>query len=85
MCMRVKPGMRGLDAGCGIGEPARQFARWADVHVTGISINQIHADRANYLAEQEGLSDKTDFIRADFCVRALCHDSERTCITDFKP
>jgi sterol 24-C-methyltransferase len=34
MTMGVKPSMRGLDAGCGVGEPARQFARWADVSNT---------------------------------------------------
>lgn len=31
MIMAAKPGMRGLDAGCGVGEPARDYARWADV------------------------------------------------------
>lgn len=34
MTMGVKPGMRGLDAGCGVGEPAREYARWADVSTT---------------------------------------------------
>jgi len=34
MSMGVKPGMRGLDAGCGVGEPAREYARWADVSTT---------------------------------------------------
>jgi sterol 24-C-methyltransferase len=34
MTMGVKPGMRGLDAGCGVGEPAREYARWADVSIT---------------------------------------------------
>ena len=66
--MGIKPGMKGLDAGCGIGEPARQCALWADVHVTGISINQIHIDTAKEYAAEDNLADFTDFVRADFMV-----------------
>lgn len=68
MTMGVKPGMRGLDAGCGVGEPARQFARWADVHVTGVTITEQQVDRANMHSEREGITDKVKFVRADFCV-----------------
>jgi sterol 24-C-methyltransferase len=71
MIMGVRPGMRGLDAGCGIGEPARQYAKWADVHVTGVSITQFQVDRATHLAVEDNISDKVDFVRADFCVSNL--------------
>ncbi|THX50822.1 S-adenosyl-L-methionine-dependent methyltransferase [Aureobasidium pullulans] len=67
LTMGVKPGMRGLDAGCGIGEPARDYVKWADVHITGVTITQFQVDRATQYAEEEGLSDKVDFVRADFC------------------
>lgn len=70
LTMGVKPGMRGLDAGCGIGEPARDYVKWADVHITGVTITQFQVDRATQYAEEEGLSDKVDFVRADFCVRS---------------
>ncbi|CAD0053288.1 unnamed protein product [Aureobasidium pullulans] len=58
LTMGVKPGMRGLDAGCGIGEPARDYVKWADVHITGVTITQFQVDRATQYAEEEGLSDK---------------------------
>jgi sterol 24-C-methyltransferase len=87
MTMGVKPGMRGLDAGCGVGEPAREFAKWADVscisyhdcqftclyqvHITGVTITDYQVYRANLHAEKEGISDKVEFVRADFCVRVI--------------
>ncbi|KAL8808871.1 MAG: hypothetical protein Q9200_003935 [Gallowayella weberi] len=40
--MGLKPGMRGLDAGCGTGGPSREFARFAGTNVTGLSINALH-------------------------------------------
>ncbi|CAD0110478.1 unnamed protein product [Aureobasidium uvarum] len=60
MTMGVKPGMRGLDAGCGIGEPARQYAAWADVHVTGVTITEYQVERANMYAETQGISNKVE-------------------------
>ncbi|KAI5269020.1 S-adenosyl-L-methionine-dependent methyltransferase [Aureobasidium subglaciale] len=67
MTMGVRPGMRGLDAGCGVGEPARQYVRWADVHVTGVTITEYQVFRAQMFAEEEGMTDKVDFVRADYC------------------
>lgn len=31
----LKPGMRVLDVGCGVGGPAREIARFADVEIVG--------------------------------------------------
>lgn len=65
----MKPGMRVLDAGCGVGGPAREMARFAGVYVTGVSINKKHIELAAQYAEKDGLSDLTEFIEADFTVR----------------
>lgn len=40
--MGLKPGMKGLDAGCGTGGPSREIARFAGVNVTGLTINALH-------------------------------------------
>ena len=37
--MNLKPGMRVLDVGCGVGGPARQIARFADVQIIGLNNN----------------------------------------------
>ena len=38
--MDLKPGMRVLDVGCGIGGPAREIAQFSDVHIVGINNNE---------------------------------------------
>ncbi|KAL8670821.1 MAG: hypothetical protein Q9168_004657 [Polycauliona sp. 1 TL-2023] len=53
--MGLKPGMRGLDAGCGVGGPSREVARFAGVHVTGLSVIDLHIRRATKYAKEEGL------------------------------
>ena len=64
----MRPGMRVLDAGCGVGEPAREMARFAGVHVTGISINKSHIEFASRLTKLDGLSHLADFVEGDFMV-----------------
>src|SRR5258708_3475128 len=36
---QFKPGQKVLDVGCGVGGPAREIARFAGCHITGININ----------------------------------------------
>lgn len=69
--MQLHPGQRGLDAGCGCGGPSREMARFAGVHVTGISINKLHVDKATCYANEAGLSEQLDYIEADFMVSDL--------------
>lgn len=71
LLMGLKPGMKVLDVGCGIGGPAREIAKFIGCHIVGITINQSQVDRAVYLTAQEGLSDECTFIRADFLVRCF--------------
>ena len=69
LLMGLKPGMKVLDVGCGIGAPAREIAKFIGCEIVGITINQGQVDRAIYLTAQEGLSNKCTFIRGDFLVR----------------
>jgi len=42
LCSRLglKPGMRALDVGCGVGGPMRNMAIFSGAHIDGITINQ---------------------------------------------
>lgn len=44
--LRVRPGQKVLDCGCGVGGPMRTVAAVSGAHVTGITINQYQVDRA---------------------------------------
>lgn len=66
LLMALKPGMRGLDVGCDCGGPSREMARFADVHITGVSINAVHVERAAKYAADERLSGLLDYVEADF-------------------
>lgn len=71
LLMGLRPGMKVLDVGCGIGGPAREIAKFVGCEIVGISINQMQIDRAIHLTAQAGLSDKCTFVRGDFLVRLL--------------
>ncbi|KIW96109.1 uncharacterized protein Z519_03176 [Cladophialophora bantiana CBS 173.52] len=64
--MDLKPHMKVLDVGCGIGGPAREIAKFVGCEIVGVSINQGQIDRAIYLTRMEGLQDKCTFVRGDF-------------------
>ena len=68
LMMSLKPGMRGLDVGCGIGAPSRDLVRFVDVHITGISINKLHIERAREQASEAGLAKKLEYVEGDFMV-----------------
>jgi len=95
--MGLKPGMKVLDVGCGVGGPAREMAKLVGCEVIGITINQNQVDRAVQLTAQEGLTGMCTFIKADwhdlpfadnsfdaaFAIEATCHASSlRTVYTN---
>jgi len=63
--LRVGPGDRVLDAGCGIGKPALRLAASTGASVMGISISRPQVEQATELARAEGMSDKVSFQHAD--------------------
>ncbi|CZT12441.1 probable DELTA(24)-STEROL C-METHYLTRANSFERASE (ERG6) [Rhynchosporium agropyri] len=64
--MGLKSGMRVLDVGCGVGGPAREIARFADCHVTGLNINDYQIKRATRAAALCGMSNQLKFVKGDF-------------------
>lgn len=70
----LKPGMRVLDIGCGWGSLAFHLASNHDVHVTGITLSNEQLRVARAEAEARELSDKTEFLLADYREHAAEYD-----------
>ncbi|KAI0676430.1 delta-sterol C-methyltransferase [Trametes maxima] len=64
--MGLKPGMRVLDVGCGVGGPAREIAQFADVQIVGLNNNDYQVGRARKLTHQAGLEDQVTYTVGDF-------------------
>lgn len=64
--MGLKPGMRVLDVGCGVGGPAREIARFSGAEVIGVNNNQFQVNIAKKLTAKAGLSNQVDFVKGDF-------------------
>lgn len=64
----LKKGMKVLDVGCGIGEPARTMAREIGCEVVGISINAWHVERGQELTREAGLEDLVTHVQGDYLV-----------------
>lgn len=64
--MGLRPGMRVLDVGCGVGGPAREIARFADVNVVGLNNNDFQIARARKYTAAAGLQDQVSFVKGDF-------------------
>jgi len=64
--LRLEPGMRVLDIGCGWGGMALYLAREFDVHVTGITLSKEQFYRANVNAADAGLGKQVEFRLQDF-------------------
>jgi ubiquinone/menaquinone biosynthesis C-methylase UbiE len=85
--MGLKPSMKVLDLGCGIGAPAREIAKFIGCEIIGINISQLHVNRAIHLTLEHGLSHLCTFIQGDYmdlpfpdeyfdaayAIQALCH------------
>jgi sterol 24-C-methyltransferase len=64
--MGLKPGMRVLDIGCGVGGPAREIARFSDVNIVGLNNNAFQVGRATKCVKDLGLQDQIQFVKGDF-------------------
>jgi len=64
--MGLKPGMRVLDVGCGIGGPAREMAQFLDIYIVGLNNNDYQIGRARAMTARAGLSDRVSFVKGDF-------------------
>jgi len=64
--MGLRPGMRVLDVGCGVGGPAREIARFADVNIVGLNNNDFQIHRARKYTKKAGLEGQISFVKGDF-------------------
>jgi len=64
--LRLEPGQRVLDVGCGWGSFALHAAARHGVHVTGITLSEPQARVARARAAEAGLADRTDFRVMDY-------------------
>jgi len=64
--MVLRPGMRVLDVGCGVGGPAREIARFADVNIVGLNNNEFQIGRARKYTQRAGLEKQLQFVKGDF-------------------
>ncbi|HWD07934.1 MAG TPA: methyltransferase domain-containing protein [Actinomycetota bacterium] len=62
----IKPGMRVLDAGCGVGGPALWLAASYGVNVVGVTLSEVQLGRARKYAAKRGLEHLVRFEIADF-------------------
>lgn len=63
---RIMPGMRVLDAGCGVGGPALWLAATYGVDVVGVTLSEVQLGRARKYAAKRGLEHLVRFEIADF-------------------
>lgn len=64
--LRLPPGGRVLDIGCGWGGLALSLAREADVEVLGITLSTEQLHRARARAQEAGLADRVKFELTDY-------------------
>ncbi|KIY47895.1 hypothetical protein FISHEDRAFT_65928 [Fistulina hepatica ATCC 64428] len=64
--MGLRPKMRVLDVGCGVGGPAREIARVTDAEVIGLNNNDFQIARARKYTKAAGLEGQVSFVKGDF-------------------
>ncbi|KAG5339783.1 hypothetical protein C0989_003583 [Termitomyces sp. Mn162] len=64
--MGLRPGMRVLDVGCGVGGPAREIAQFSDATIIGLNNNQFQINRARKYTARAGLEKQVTFVKGDF-------------------
>jgi len=93
LCSRLgmKPGIRAIDVGCGVGGPMRNMAMFSGATIDGITINEYQVKIGNKYNEKLGLDNICKLTRGDFqelpwaketfdvayAIEATCHSPNR--------
>src|SRR4051794_13821865 len=62
----LKPGMKVMDVGCGVGGPMRAIARFSGANIVGINNNDYQIKRGTKQNQDAGLASRCEFMKADF-------------------
>lgn len=62
----LRPGMRAVDLGCGVGGPMRAIARFSGAEIVGVNNNDYQIGRGEKHSAEAGLGARTRFVKADF-------------------
>ncbi|KUJ09825.1 sterol 24-C-methyltransferase [Mollisia scopiformis] len=73
--MGLRPGMRVLDVGCGVGGPAKEIATFVDCSVVGLNNNGYQVQKAKELAIKDGMDKMIEFVKGDFMTIPFPTDS----------
>ena len=71
----LRPGMRALDLGCGIGGPLRQMVRFSGARIVGVSISGYGIERARKQTEEAGIGHMAEYVECDFMKMDFPDDS----------
>lgn len=69
--MNLRPGMKVLDVGCGVGGPAKEISAFVNCTVVGLNNNGYQVKKATDLAKKEGMEKVVEFVEGDFMVRCF--------------
>eukprot|EP00899_Mesostigma_viride_P015676 jgi/Mesvir1/24109/Mv10830-RA.1 len=64
--LELKPGMKALDVGCGVGGPMRAIAAHTGAKVTGITINEYQVNRCKHHNKRMGLEHLCNAVQGNF-------------------
>ncbi|KAK9755113.1 hypothetical protein RND81_01G003200 [Saponaria officinalis] len=64
--IKVKPGQKIVDVGCGVGGPMRAIAAHSQAHVVGITINEYQVNRAKIHNKKAGLDHLCEVVCGNF-------------------
>lgn len=73
--LALRPGMKVLDVGCGIGGPLREIARLSSTSITGLTNNEYHIKRGEELNRIAGVDKTCNFVKADFMRMPFSNDT----------
>jgi sterol 24-C-methyltransferase len=90
----LKPGMKVLDIGCGVGGPMRAIARFSGATVVGINNNGYQIERGNKQNADARLAHLCSFLKSDFmnmpvpdasvdavyAIEATCHAPDKVAL-----
>ncbi|TFH32509.1 MAG: methyltransferase domain-containing protein [Myxococcales bacterium] len=62
----LKPGMKVLDVGCGVGGPMRSIARFTGASIEGVNNNDYQLEKVASHNEKAGLGDRCSGFKGDF-------------------